>query len=224
MAKRVIAKETLLACPNSNKPFQIHTDASHCQSGAVASQEGKPIAFYSHKLNPAQYTTTERELLSIVETLKERRNILLGQQIEVFTDRKNLVYKYFNTERVMRWELLLEEFGPKLTYVKGVNNIVTDALTRLEIAEEELSAEAFANELANQEEEFPTGYHRSYKEIAFRQTKERALQNKFRTQPELYIKKPYTFSDSTYELITVLRTKRFKFLRIYNTSVPNGIT
>jgi len=105
MAKRVIAKETLLAYPNFNKPFQIYTDASHYQLGAVVSQEGKPIAFYSRKLNPAQtrYTTMERELLSIVETLKELRNILLGQQIEVFTDHNNLVSKHFNTERVMQW-------------------------------------------------------------------------------------------------------------------------
>ena len=100
MAKRVIAKETLLACHNFNEPFQIHTDASHYQLGAVVSQEGKPIAFYSRKLNPAQtrYTTTERELLSAAETLKEYRNMLLGQQIEVFTDHKNLVCKHFNTE------------------------------------------------------------------------------------------------------------------------------
>jgi len=147
----------------------------------------------------------ERELLSAVETLKEYGNMLLGQQIKVFNDHKNLVYKHFNTERVMHWRLLLEEFGPKLTYVKGANNIVADALSRLEIAEEEFSAKGFtnelANELANEEEEFPTGYPLSYKEIAFRQTKDRALQNKFRIQPELHIKMPHTFSDSTYELI-----------------------
>jgi len=34
-----------------------------------------------------------------------------------------------------------------------MNNIVADALSRLEIAEEEFSAKAFANELANEEEE-----------------------------------------------------------------------
>jgi hypothetical protein len=36
-------------------------------------QNGKPIAFYSRKLNLAQrkYTTGDQELLSIVETLKE---------------------------------------------------------------------------------------------------------------------------------------------------------
>jgi len=102
----------------------------------------------------------------------------------------------------MHWQLLSEEFGPKLTYVKGVNNIVADALSRLDIAEEEFSAKAFANELVDEEEEFPTGYPLSYKEIAFRQKKDRALQNKFRTQPELSIKKPYTFSDDRCKLIT----------------------
>jgi len=144
MAKRVIAKETLLAYPNFNKPFQIHTDASHYQLGAVASQEGKPTAFCGRKLSPAQtrHTSTEREPPSIAETLKEHRNTLLGQQIEVFIDHKNLVCKHFNTERVVCWQLLLEEFGPKLTHVKGVNNIVADALSRLEMAEEEFSAEA----------------------------------------------------------------------------------
>jgi len=205
MAKRVIVKETLLAYPNFNKPFQIYTDASHYPLGAAALQEGKPTAFHSRKLNPAQTrcTTTERELLSIVETLKEYWNILLGQQIEVFTDHKNLVHNHFNTERVMRWRLLLEEFGPKLTCVKGANNIVADVLSRLDIAEEEFSAKAFANELVNEKEEFPMGWcPLSRKEIAFRQKKDRALQNKCRTQPELCIKKPYIILDSTCELIT----------------------
>jgi hypothetical protein len=67
------------------------------------SQNGKPIAFYSRKMNGAQqnYTVTEKELLSIVATLKEFRNVLLGQQITVFTDHKNLTCTNFNTERVM---------------------------------------------------------------------------------------------------------------------------
>ena len=99
----------MLAYPDFSQPFEIHTDASHYQLGAVISQKGKPIAFYSQKLNPAQtpYTTTERELLSIVKTHKEYRNILLGHEIKVFTDHKNLVYKTFNTERVMRWRLIV---------------------------------------------------------------------------------------------------------------------
>jgi len=96
----------------------------------------------------------------------------------------------------------MEEFGPELTCIKGVNNIVADALGRLDMAEEEFSAKAFANELANEEEEFPTGHPLSHKETAFRQTKDRALQNKFRTQPELCVKKLCIFSDSTCMLIS----------------------
>ena len=139
MAKKVMSKETILRFPDFNKTFHIHTDASHTQLGAVIFQDNKSIAFYSRKLNPAQtrYTTTERELLSIVETLKEYKNILMGQQIIVYTDHKNLTYKNFNTERVLRWRLVLEEFGPTLEYLPGSKNIVEDALSRLEMTEEQ---------------------------------------------------------------------------------------
>jgi hypothetical protein len=66
----------------------VYTDASNKQLGAVIIQEGKPLAFYSRKLSSEQtrYTIGEQELLSIVETLKEFRNILLGQQVIVHTD------------------------------------------------------------------------------------------------------------------------------------------
>ena len=70
--KRLVSRETLLSYPNFNKPFVIHTDPSISQYGGVISQDDKPIVFYSRKLNSAQvhHTTTERELLSIVETQK----------------------------------------------------------------------------------------------------------------------------------------------------------
>ena len=82
-------------------------------------------------MNSAQqnYTTTDKELLSVVENLKEFRYILLRHQITVYTDHRNLTYKPFNTERVMRWHLMLEEFGPELNYIKGEQNVVDDALS-----------------------------------------------------------------------------------------------
>ena len=90
--KKIIARETILAFPDFSQPFHIHTDASDVQMGAVISQNDKPIAFWSKKLNPAQtrYTTTEKELLSIVEVCKEFRTTLLGQQWFIFTDHQNL--------------------------------------------------------------------------------------------------------------------------------------
>ena len=64
-------------------------DTSDLQLGTVISQKGKSIAFYS-RLDPAQtcYTTTEKELPAIVETLKKFKNILLRQKVNVYTDHK----------------------------------------------------------------------------------------------------------------------------------------
>jgi hypothetical protein len=78
-----VSKETLLVFIDFEKKIHVYTDASNKQLGAVIMQEGKPLAFYSRNLNSAQtrYTTGEQELPSIVETLKEFRDILLGQQV-----------------------------------------------------------------------------------------------------------------------------------------------
>ena len=146
--KQVMTRETLLAYLDFKQPFDIHTDASLSQLGTCISQDGHPIAFYSCKLNPAQtrYTTTERELLSIVEVLKEFRNILLGQQIHVHTDHKNLTYKTFNSDRVMQWRLYIEEYSPDLQYIKGEKNVVADALSRLELDDKPSPHEALITE------------------------------------------------------------------------------
>jgi hypothetical protein len=130
--KRSIARETLLNFPDFNKEFHIYTDASDFQLGAVIMQEDKPLAFYSRKLNKHQrrYTTGEQELLSIVETLKEFHNILLGQQIVIHTDHLNLLYNKMPSPRIVRWRLLIEEYGAKFVHVKGEENVVADTLSR----------------------------------------------------------------------------------------------
>ena len=133
--KRIVGQVIQLTYLNFNKVFKIHTNASHTQLGAGISQNRKPVIFYSRKLNPVQmhYNPMERELLAIVETPKEFKNIFLGQHIRVYTDHKNLTYKTFNTKCVMRWWLIIEEFNPELHYIKGEHNIVADALSRLDI-------------------------------------------------------------------------------------------
>ena len=133
----MIGREVLLAYPDFNAPFEIHTDTFKLQISAVISQKDNPIDLYSRKMNSTQhnYTTTEKELLSTVETINEFRNIILGQQITVYTDHKNLTYNFLNTERVILWRLIIEEFGPELRYIKGENNVVADSLSHLEMSD-----------------------------------------------------------------------------------------
>ena len=187
--KAVMAKETILNYPKFDQCFDIHTDASNRQLGAVISQNGKPLAFYSRKLSSAQrnYTTTEQELLSIVETLKEFRNILLGHKIKVFTDHKNLVYEseLKSSQQVMRWRLLLEEYGPEIVYIKGPKNVVADALSRLpkqgDIVED---VEAVLPFVPADQDVFPVHLQK----IKEKQEKDRSLRKKIRQNPKDYTK------------------------------------
>jgi hypothetical protein len=142
--KKVIGIEVqvLLCYPDFNKTdsFHLYTDASDHQLGAVIMQDKNPIVFYSRKLNTAQkqYTSTERELLSAIQTCKECKNILLGynEPIIVFTDHKNNTLNELKaSDRVLRtcWLLLLEEYGLTFEYLPEKKNVVADALSRLEI-------------------------------------------------------------------------------------------
>ncbi len=81
--KATIAKDVVLAYPDYSKVFEIYTDASSKQLGAVITQDNKPIAFFSRKLSDTQrkYSVTKIELIAIAETLKEFKRMLWGQQI-----------------------------------------------------------------------------------------------------------------------------------------------
>ncbi len=69
----LMAANALAAYPYHNKQFDVYTDASDFQLGTCIIQEGRPIAYFSRKLTKSQqnYTTVEKEMLSIITTLKE---------------------------------------------------------------------------------------------------------------------------------------------------------
>ena len=52
--KALIAVDTMSAYPDHNKKYDIYTDVSDYRLGAVLKQEGRPVAYYSKKLNGTQ--------------------------------------------------------------------------------------------------------------------------------------------------------------------------
>ena len=70
-------------------------------------------------------------MLTIVKVLKEYPNFLLGVNITIFTDHKNLLSNATTKNRAFRWKQKIQEFGPIILYVKGQDNVEDDALSRL---------------------------------------------------------------------------------------------
>ena len=137
-------------------------------------------------MNSAQknYTVTEKELLAIVECLKQFRNIVYGFPVKVYSDHKNLVHTATASEsqRVTRWRWLLEEFGPEIIHIKGEDNTVADALSRLpkkglknspEVPNQRIG-EYYAQELDSSLGSFPL----DYAELAKEQQKELKFKDK----------------------------------------------
>jgi hypothetical protein len=59
--KATITRKVVLAYPDYSKVFEIYTDASSKQLGAVITQENRPIALFSQKLSTTQrkYSVTK---------------------------------------------------------------------------------------------------------------------------------------------------------------------
>ncbi len=114
----------------------IYNDASSKRLGALITQENRPIASFSQKLSITQrkYSVTEIELLAIVETLNKFKGMLWGRSIKVYTDHANLIRDALGmtSDHVYQSRLLLEEYGPKIFYIKGKNNTIADAISWLE--------------------------------------------------------------------------------------------
>ena len=134
--KHSVTSAPRLAIGDPDRPFVVRTDASDQDIGAVLLQDGRPVAYESKKLNPAQcrYSTYEKELFAIVHALKIWRHFLYGSKFVVYADHQSLKYFCEASDlrgRKARWAELMQEFDFEIKYCKGVKNQVADALSRL---------------------------------------------------------------------------------------------
>jgi hypothetical protein len=138
--KKAISDSSTLRLPDLNEKFILTTDASENGMGAALSQldengDEKIVAYWSKTINTAQknYSATDKELLSVVESIKNFRNYLAFTRFTLRTDHKPLIY-LFNTKnlssRLLRWSLILQEYQFDIEYLKGKLNF-SDQLSRM---------------------------------------------------------------------------------------------
>lgn len=168
-----LAKVTLLAYPSIDSEWSIQTDASNYAFGAVLQQKTngcwQPFGFFSRKMSVAQtkYSTYDKELLAIYAAVKHFHYMIEGRKFHILTDHKPLTYVFQQrAERVSprqsRQISLISEFTTDIRYVQGTENVVPDALSRvdaigmpvvvttLELAEEQKKDTGLQNELQTQ--------------------------------------------------------------------------
>jgi len=95
----------------------------------------RPAAFHSRCLNKGQtnYTTTDKELLAIVDSLGHFRGELQGHKVIVLTNHKPLV-KFMtiwqDKQRKIKWQQVMSEFDITIEHIEGKDNFIADTLSR----------------------------------------------------------------------------------------------
>lgn len=147
--KSLITNDPILQYPDFSKDFILTTDASNFALGAILSQgpigADKPVCYASRTLNESEinYSTIEKELLAIVWATKYFRPYLFGRKFKIITDHKPLQWVMSLKEpnsRLTRWKLKLSEYDFTVIYRKGSSNTNADALSRIQINNEETSS------------------------------------------------------------------------------------
>eukprot|EP01018_Ginkgo_biloba_P018949 Gb_14592 [translate_table: standard] len=130
-----MSEAPVLTLPHFDKVFKVECDASGVGIGAVLSQEGRPITYFSEKFNEARhkYSVYDKEFYALVQALKYWRHYLLPREFMIFTDHQAL--KFINSQtklnvRHAKWVETLQSFTFTLRYKSGKSNQVADALSR----------------------------------------------------------------------------------------------
>ena len=81
----------------------------------------------------SKYTITYKELISIVEWLRQFRVILFIYDIKIFSYHNNLYYDATLSESqwVIHWRLIIKEFGPNIQHIAGFENIVAGTISKI---------------------------------------------------------------------------------------------
>ena len=135
LLKEKLTHAPLLQLPDFGKTFELECDASGVGIGAVLMQGGKPIAYFSEKLNGPvlNYSTYDKELYALIRSLQTWKHYLWSKEFVIHSDHESLKHLRSQTNlnrRHAKWVEFLETFPYIIKYKKGNDNVIADALSR----------------------------------------------------------------------------------------------
>ena len=143
VTKEALANASLLSYSKADAPTCLMTDASDTAVEAVLEQyvnsSWHPIPFFSRKMTPAEtcYSTFDRELLAVYLAIKHFHHFLEDRHFHVLTNHKPLTFalKTLSDRHTLRQACQLDyilQFTSTIRQVHGMDNVVADALSRIE--------------------------------------------------------------------------------------------
>lgn len=135
LIKTKLTTAPILVLPNFSETFELQSDASKLGIGAVLSQQGRPVAYYSEKLAGARshYSTYDMKFYAIVQAIKHWRHYLVHREFILFTDHdalRHLDSQAKVSSRHASWIAYLQQFTFSIRHQSGKTNRVADALSR----------------------------------------------------------------------------------------------
>jgi hypothetical protein len=135
--KQAMASTPVLALPRFDLPFTVETDASDIGLGAVLMQQGRPIAFISKALGEKNkhLSIYEKEFLALILAVDRWRQYLQRGAFVIKTDHKSLTYlgdQQLQSDLQKKAMTKLMGLQFQVVYKKGTENVVADALSRVE--------------------------------------------------------------------------------------------
>jgi hypothetical protein len=123
-----------LVLPDFQKTFQVKCDASGFAIGAVLSQEDRPIAYLSEKLNEEKlkYSTYDKEFYAIIQALKKWRHYLIPKEIFLYSNNHALQFvtqQEWLNQRHVKWVEYMQNFTFVIKHIFGTASKVPDALS-----------------------------------------------------------------------------------------------
>ena len=134
-------KTASLATIDPDEPFLVETDASKFALAATLNQNGRPVAFFSRTLKPAEigHHAVEKEACAIVESLQYWNHYLAGRHFKLITDQRSVSYMYdtkkrskIKNDKIARWRIELSCLSFDISYRPGKENVGADTLSRVE--------------------------------------------------------------------------------------------
>ncbi|WVZ93294.1 LOW QUALITY PROTEIN: hypothetical protein U9M48_039288 [Paspalum notatum var. saurae] len=135
MLKDKLTHAPLLQLLDFGKTFELECDASRIGIGDVLLQEGKPVAFFSEKLNGSSlsHSTYDKELYALVRVLETWQHYLWPKDFVIHFDHESL--KHIRSQDNLnkqhaKWVEFMESFPYIIKHKKRKENVIAKALSR----------------------------------------------------------------------------------------------